>query len=448
MSGTIKISELNTFPALLTTEDFFPIDKSSSLLTYRATLGQLQTLLSTGSFSGSLIGSSSYATNSNIAISATSSSYALTSSYANTSNSSSYALTASYVSASGTTIGPGTVNYLPTWTGTNTLGDSNIYYTASIGYVSYNRNIAIEKGQAFFISRGTFNCGYTLQSVYTSSDAWQLSCGTENTGTARGIFEISTYSGSNQLINKQSNDPDGYGTVRALRVRGNGFYFWPLGGAQSVSRDGTFNIGVDSGTENTSARLLISVYSGSSASNPQTYHIQKAIEVQYGSSSAVTTFCVSSSGTVIAAGGLYLGNNITHTSQTYLGATSSLYPNGVRLSATEDRLKYLQFSNNMTASVEMQAGQIYDVIVNQAGITPTASIHFTGSFLSSSGTYHAAPIIWPNNTHPQNYTGSTNTASLFRFMCVSNGGNGPGGDNILYPHQRVIYGKLVDLTYY
>lgn len=443
MSGTIKISELNTFPSLLTTEDFFPIDKSSSLLTYRATLGQLQILLSTGSFSGSLIGTSSWANNT------ISASYVKGNNVSGSVLSSSYALSASYVSGSETSIkGNGTTNYLPIWDGNTTLGNSSIYYTASIGYVSYYKNIAIENGQAFFIARGTYNCGYTLQSIYTASDAWQLSCGTENTGTARGIFELTTYSGSNQLINKQSNDPDGYGTVRVLRVKGNGVYFWPLGGAQSVSRDGTFNIGVDSGTENTSSRLLISVYSGSSASNPQTYHIHRAIEVQYGSSSVATTFCVSSSGTVIAAGGLYLGNNITHTSQTYLGATSSLYPNGVRLSATEDRLKYLQFSDNMTASLEMQTGQIYDVIVNQAGIIPTASIHFTGSFLSSSGTYHAAPIIWPNNIHPQNYTGSTNTASLFRFMCVSNGGNGPGGDNILYPHQRVIYGKLVDLTYY
>lgn len=442
MSGTIKISELNTFPSLLTTEDFFPIDKSSSLLTYRATLGQLISLLNTGSFSGSFFGTSSFASN------AISSSYGLTASYSNNSRSSSYALTASYVSGSGGVNGSGTTNYLPIFTGNSTLGNSNIYYTSSLGYVSYYTNMAIENAQAFFVTRGTFNCGYTLQSMYTASDSWQLSCATENTGNSRGLFEISTYSGSNQLISKQSNDPDGFGTVRALRIKGNGFYFWPLGGAQSVSRDGTFNIGVDSGTENTSSRLLIFVFSGSSASNPQTYHIQKAIEVQYGSSSAVTTFCVSSSGTIISSGALYLSKNITHTSETYLGATSSVYPSGIRLSATDDRLKYLQFSDNMTASLEMQTGQIYDVIVNQAGIIPTASIHFTGSFLSSSGTYHNAPIIWPNNIRPQNYTGSTNTASLFRFICVSNGGNGPGGNNFLYPHQRVIYGKLVDLTYY
>ena len=118
--------------------------------------------------------------------------------------SASYALTASYVSGSGGgIIGPGTTNYLPIWTGTSTLGDSNIYYTASLGYVSSYKNIAIENGQAFFVSRGTYNCGYVLQSMYTASDAWQLSCGTENVGASRGIFELSTYSGSNQLISKQ-----------------------------------------------------------------------------------------------------------------------------------------------------------------------------------------------------------------------------------------------------
>jgi hypothetical protein len=323
--STIKISELNTFPALLKTEDFFPIDRSSSLLTYRATLGQLQTLLSTGSFSGSLIGTSSWANNS------ISSSYAITSSYSSNTISASYALTASYVSGSGGGVtGNGTVNYLPIWTGTTVLGNSNIYYTASLGYVSSYKNIAIENGQAFFIARGTYNCGYTMQSMYTASDAWSFGCGTENTGTSRGIFELVTYSGSNQLISKQSNDPDGYGIIRALRTVSNGFYFWPLGGAQTVSRDGTFNIGVDSGTANTETRFMIHVYSGSSVSNPQTYHIQKAIEVRYGSSSLDTTFCVSSSGYVYSTGyNVISSSNYAYTSSLVSGSFAVIEDNGV-----------------------------------------------------------------------------------------------------------------------
>ena len=83
-----------------------------------------------------------------------------------------------------------------------------------------------------------------------------------------------------------------YGIMYICRVRSNGFYFWPLSGVQSVSKDGTFNIGVDSGTENHETRLKIQVFSGSSA-NPTIDHLKKAIEVTYGSGSSYpVTFCV------------------------------------------------------------------------------------------------------------------------------------------------------------
>lgn len=327
--ANIKISELNTFPTSLKTEDFFPIDKSSSLLTYRATLGQLQSLLSTGSFSGSLIGTASWANN------AISASYVRGNNVTGSVLSASYAVTASYVSGSGAGVsGTGTVNYLPIWTNNTTLGNSDIYYTGSINsYVSNYKNIAIENGQAFFAARGTYNCGYSMQSMYTSSDAWAFACGTENTGGARGMLELVTYSSSNQLISKQGNDPDGNGTIRALRFAGNGIYFWPLGGAQSISRDGTFNIGVDSGTANTETRFMIEVYSGSSVSNPQTYHIQKAIEVKYGSGSAITglrtTFCVSSSGFVYATGyNVISSSNYAYTSSLASGSFAVIEDNG------------------------------------------------------------------------------------------------------------------------
>ena len=323
--SNIKISELNTFPALLKLEDFFPIDKSSSLLTYRATLGQLQELLNTGSFSGSLIGTSSWANNS------ISASYSNTSSYSSNTISSSYALTASYVSGSEmSTTGNGTVNYLPIWTNTKTLGNSDIYYTASLGYVSNYKNIAIENAQAFFVARSTFNGGYKMQSMHTASDSWTLACGTENSGDSRGMFDLITYSGSNQLITKQGNDPDGNGTIRAMRISGNGIYTWPLGGVQSISRDGTFNVGVDSGTANTDTRFLIHIYSGSSASNPQTYHIQKAIEVRYGSSSLNTTFCVSSSGFVYSTGyNVISSSNYAYTSSLASGSFAVIEDNGI-----------------------------------------------------------------------------------------------------------------------
>ena len=53
---SIKISQLDPI-ASLTGSDFFPIDQSSSIKTYRASLTQLQNLFSTGSFTGSFTGS-------------------------------------------------------------------------------------------------------------------------------------------------------------------------------------------------------------------------------------------------------------------------------------------------------------------------------------------------------------------------------------------------------
>jgi len=465
--STIKISELNSFPAALTTDDFFPIDKSSSLLTYRATLGQLQSLLSTGSFTGSLIGTltgtASWANN------AISSSYAITSSYSANSTSASYAVTASYVSGSGGTLtGTGTAQYFAKWSNTNVLTDADFYYNTSNTSNVSTKNLIVFKntpqlivtgsGQAFAALYSTYNSNLYLQSATTASDGLIITCTADGNyysspGWGRGGIDFLSYTSSNNFTyggKDYSGDSLDGGQVRLLRIRSNGWYFWPLGGVQSVSRDGTVNIGVDSGTENHDTRLKIAVFSGSSAAPQTVDHLQKAIEVTYGSGSGEwpSTFCVSSSGTIISAGALYLNKNISHTSETYVNASIGSYPTGIQLSATDNRMKYLQFSDNMTASVEMQLGQTFEVIVNQAGSPTTASIHFTGSFLSASGAYFAAPIVWPNNIHPQNYTGSANTASLFRFICVGNGGNGPGGNNILYPHQKVIYGKLVDLQYY
>lgn len=329
--SNIKISQLNAYPtSILDVTDFFPIDQSSSLTTYRATLQQLRTTL----FTGSLYGTSSWATNALTASFLPVNTYQITSSWA---QSASVALTASYaanVLTNGIT-GSGTINYLPIWTGNTSLGNSNIYYTASRNaYKIDNTNLIVNTGaQSFIVCRsGGTNSNLLLESAYSASDAWIFAVGTGNFSgdTSRGILDFSTYSGSNQLISKQPNDPDGYGTIRSLRIASNGFYFWPLGGAQSVSRDGTFNIGVDSGIYNTSTRLLIDVYSGSSVSNPQTYHLQKAIEVRYGSSSLNTTFCVSSSGYVYSTGyNVISSSNYAYTSSLASGSFAVLEDNGV-----------------------------------------------------------------------------------------------------------------------
>ena len=102
---SIKISQLDPI-ASLTGSDFFPIDQSSSIKTYRASLTQLQNLFSTGSFTGSVIGTivgtgtspqfvgtSSWANNALSSNSSISGAFSNSSSYA---LSSSNALTASY----------------------------------------------------------------------------------------------------------------------------------------------------------------------------------------------------------------------------------------------------------------------------------------------------------------------------------------------------------------
>jgi hypothetical protein len=338
---SIKISQLDPI-ASLTGSDFFPIDQSSSIKTYRASLTQLQNLFSTGSFTGSFTGSilgtgtsPQFVGTSSWAIS---SSRSISSSYSDFSNSSSYALsssratTASYAlnSNAGDLSGGGTLNYIPLWTGNKTLGStSNFYYETSPNYFTSTQDLKIQKSNpALFVTgsdlgyvavRCTYNSSLMLQSSQSASrDSWALIVNADDANAAflaaspstaydiRGTIDLVSYSGSSQFVSKQVTGeatPVSY----VMKSRSNGLYFWPEKGSQSLSRDGTFNIGVSPSTINTSSRLTIEVFSGSSASNPQTYHLSKAIEVRYGSSSLNTTFCVSSSGQVIATG--YSGSN-------------------------------------------------------------------------------------------------------------------------------------------
>ena len=331
---SIKISQLDPI-ASLTGSDFFPIDQSSSIKTYRASLTQLQNLFSTGSFTGSFTGSilgigtsPQFVGTSSWAIS---SSRSISSSYSDFSNSSSYALsssratTASYAlnSSAGTLFGGGITNYIPIWTNSTTLGSTSDFY-AETGYFTSTRDLKIQKSNpALFVTgsglgyvavRAEYNSSLMLQSAQSASgDAWSLIVNADDANAApgnpydiRGTIDLVSYSGSSQFVSKQVTGeatPVSY----VMKSRSNGLYFWPEKGSQSLSRDGTFNIGVSPSTINTSSRLTIEVFSGSSASNPQTYHLSKAIEVRYGSSSLNTTFCVSSSGQVIATG--YSGSN-------------------------------------------------------------------------------------------------------------------------------------------
>ena len=428
---SIKISQLDPI-ASLTGSDFFPIDQSSSIKTYRASLTQLQNLFSTGSFTGSFTGSilgigtsPQFVGTSSWAIS---SSRSISSSYSDFTNSSSYALsssnvlTASYAlnANAGDLSGGGTLNYIPLWTGNKTLGISNIYYGTPIfgypGYVS-NNNFYVQKdtpilyitgsGQGSLSVVSSYNSAIALRSATTSSDAHTFVVGADGgmPGTdSRGVFDWSSYSGSNNLASRQGNDPTGNGQLRLLRIKSNGWYFWPLYGVQSISRDGTFNIGVDSGTENHDARLKIFVYSGSSVSNPVVNHIRKAIEVTYGSGSEVTTFCVSSSGQVIATG--YSGSNFNAVS--FYGSASYA----------------LSSSNAVTASYALTAS--YVASSDRVPVFATTSSNAPGyvnaliSFALPSGYTYWEEFEF-NSVHSVNSTGGSGTDTVICTLSYEDG---------------------------
>jgi hypothetical protein len=410
---SIKISQLDPI-ASLTGSDFFPIDQSSSIKTYRASLTQLQNLFSTGSFTGSLIGritgtgtSPQFVGTSSWSIS---SSRSISSSYSDFSNSSSYALsssnalTASYAlnSSAGDLSGGGTLNYIPLWTGNKTLGStSDFYVETSPNYFTSTRDLKIQKASpALFVTgsglgyvavRAEYNSSLMLQSAQSASqDGWSLILSADGANAApgnsydiRGRLDLTTISASTQFFSKQvtgETTPITY----VMSTRSNGLYYWPLPGAQSLSRDGTFNIGVDVANQNTESRFKIQVFSGSSASNPQTYHIKKAIEVTYGSGSTInTTFCVSSSGQVIATG--YSGSNFNAVS--FYGSASYALSssNAVTASYTLSSSYALSSSNSITSSYALTAS--YLTGTNSLGILTQTSPNAASTYKGSSYTY-------------------------------------------------------------
>ena len=381
---SIKISQLDPIVSL-TGSDFFPIDQSSSIKTYRASLTQLQNLFSTGSFTGSVIGtivgtgtSPQFVGTSSWAISSSRSISSSYSDFSNSSNSSSYALsssratTASYAlnSNAGDLSGGGTLNYIPLWTGNKTLGStSNFYFETADNSFTSTRDLKIQKSSpgllvtgsnlGYVAVRSEYNSSLMLQSAQSASqDNWSLIVSADGAQAAnlaiggaydiRGRLDLTSLSSSTQFTSKQVTGGN-QGITYVMSTRSNGLYYWPLPGDQSLSRDGTFNIGVDVGGGNTDTRLKIQVFSGSSASNPQTYHIKKAIEVTYGSGSTInTTFCVSSSGQVIATG--YSGSNFNAVS--FYGSASYALSssNAVTASYTLSSSYALSSSNAVTAS--------------------------------------------------------------------------------------------------
>ena len=476
---SIKISQLDPI-ASLTGSDFFPIDQSSSIKTYRASLTQLQNLFSTGSFTGSFTGSilgigtsPQFVGTSSWAIS---SSRSISSSYSDFSNSSSYALsssratTASYAlnSSAGTLFGGGITNYIPIWTNSTTLGSTNAFYVeTSPNYFTSTQDLKIQKSNpALFVTgsdlgyvavRCTYNSSLMLQSSQSASrDSWALIVNADDANAAflaaspstaydiRGTIDLVSYSGSSQFVSKQVTGeatPVSY----VMTSRSNGLYFWPQKGDQSLSRDGTFNIGVSPSTINTSSRFTIEVFSGSSASNPQTYHLHKAIEVRYGSSSLNTTFCVSSSGKTYIGGKLQINGGVQLKTDTVYSVITSLGDN-ISVNAENYTTKFINLQNHGTASITMSQGSQLNLIVNQAATSDyTASLFFTGSYINSSGQTFNCPLVWRNGNQPAITTGAPNKADFFTFVAVDSHGNGPKGSGS--PDNTVIYGTVVQNMY-
>ena len=467
---SIKISQLDAIPSL-TGSDYFPIDQSSSIKTYRATLTQLQDLFSTGSFTGSLtgritgtgispqfVGTSSWAISSSKAISSSYSDFSISSSY---SLSSSRAETASYAlnSNAGDLTGAGTLNYIPQWTGNKTLGDSTIYYNSTYGYVSNNKNFYVtSSGQGALVVRSLVNSALVIGNAATSSDDHYFNVTGDSGATLnpqlRGQFNWTTVSSSNNYTYAGASNPKNYsadnlpyGVMYICRVRSNGFYFWPLRNVQGVSRDGTFNIGVDSGTENHETRLRIDVFSGSSIS-PTVDHLYKAIEVNYGSGSSggwPTTFCVSSSGKTYIGDKLEINGGVQLKTDTNYSAITSLGQN-ISINAENYTTKFLDLGQNGTASITMSRGSQLNLIVNQS-YSPSwdANLFITGSYISSSGQTFDCPIVWRNGSAPTITTGNPNRADFFSFVAVNTHNNGPKGSSA--PNNTVIYATVVQNMY-
>ncbi len=444
---SIKISQLDSITNL-NGDDFFPINQSSSIKTYRTTLTQLQNLFSTGSFSGSLkgvftgsssgsftgtiigtgtspqfVGTSSWAISSSISVS---------SSYSNFSNSSSYALTssksvtASYAlnATSADLTGTGIIDYIPIWTGNKILGSTSNFYSET-GYFTSTKDLKIIKnapalfvtgsGGGYIAVRSEYNSTLFLQSAQSSSrDGWALIVNADGANAApgnsydiRGTLNLTTISGSTQFESKQvtgESTPITY----VLNTRSNGLYFWGQPAVQSLSRDGTLNIGVDPYYLNTDTRLKIQVYSGSSVSNPQTYHLGKAIEVTYGSGSTLnTTFCVSSSGQVIANG--YSGSNFNNIS--FYGSASYALSSSNVITA----------SYALSSSFAVTASYSISTIPLENTSSAALSSFLTGTNEGGVGTYCYAI------THGFGVTPSWIRATLY---CVTNDAGYVTGDEV------------------
>jgi hypothetical protein len=408
--SSIKISQLPLFTGSISATDFFPIDISSSLLTYKATTANLRVYLSTGSFTGSFngnhtgsflgtgtspqfIGTASYAISSSRATSA---------SYSDVANSASYSTTASYAlnSPLGAITGSGTLNYLVQWTpdGT-TLGDSRIYYTGSFGYIFSDSVKFTTAGESSLVVSAGGDSVLSLTNLGDELNDWRL----VNRANTTGILDLMSNSSSINFTSKTPNDPNSDGTITALRISSNGYYMWPFPADQTLSRDGTFNLGVESDVLNSTSRMLIRVYSGSNADYPTATvnHLRNAFTIQYGLSSYNTVFNVSSSGEVFATN--YSGSD--YDSISFYGSASYAATSSVAHRILNGTSSYLSRYNASNPTLLEGSDIFYDgggyrvrnkylVVSESVGKGIISVIGKTKSMLSLQGTGMNESDIW------------------------------------------------------
>jgi hypothetical protein len=274
---------------------------------------------------------------------------------------------------------------LPRWITNTGLGNSPLYYNSiNDVYTSSVTGFLISKaGQSYSIIEGGYNGNLVIRSQFSSSDSWVLLTYGDSAGDSnRGSFELNSFTSSNQFTAKQ---PSGSSpVVKAMQIVSNGIYLWPLSQIQSLSNDGTVTIGagyvnlVSASSLNTSSRLKIYVYSGSSASNPQINHLSRAIEVLYGSGSDISgynvTFGVSSSGHVVGSG--FSGSNFNAVA--FFGTASYALSSSVATAGAAQTASYLTIANNY------QVNRLTASIISGSQISGSFSGSFSGTIASAS----------------------------------------------------------------
>lgn len=460
---SIKISELTAIPSIDDT-DYFPINKVTSPTTYYSSISSLKTELSSGSFTGSFLGTGSspqFIGTGSWAISssnARTSSYAITSSNSLTSSyaiTSSRALTASYLLGSpGTTSGTGTVDYVPIWATTTSLGDSDVYRISATGGYSYiyeSSDIILRNGRLTLSGSSTRPAALRVQQYNYSNPA--LSDGyislhglgkatvyleNYNRATAypnndtvaiqltnSGSLTMYMTSGSTQLSPLSGGyDADEYYFLKNIR---NDMYFFPHPGASTPARDAKIGIGIDAPTagytvtSSLKARLHIATWvSGSSDygsavisdSLPGIVITQRAlatgnVDVFYVSASGHTT-AVAFSGSDYSRISFYGSSSYAATSSQAITASYLLLNNYYVASITTQNISssgYITGSAIYTPGSIYSGGSITGSSLLLTGNITASSISSSG-YISSSNLFVSGNVVINGNVSASSFTGS------------------------------------------